>query len=335
MQHHQPAGRRRRPDARCPAGVDLVHGRGPAARARRPRPAAHPGAGRRHRRPRRRHGRRQRRRPHHRRPASWCCCSARSAPGKSSLLSALAGLVTSTGEIRWNGEPRRTTRRPSCAPAGSPTSPRCRGCFSGTFADNVRLDHADRAVRPGAGDRPAGRRRRGGRRPGRAGRPPRRPAVRRPGAAARAGPGPGLRRRAAAGRRRLLGARRRDRDRAVDGAARSAAPRSSARPPSARRWPRPTGSWCSSRAGSPRSGRGRSWRRAGVTWPAEPDPETGPRGDGPEPGPRTGPARPVAPPPPATCPRRGPARRSASTARPAAAGAVRRDPRRPPGRPGR
>jgi ABC-type multidrug transport system fused ATPase/permease subunit len=67
--------------------------------------------------------------------------------GKSSLLSALAGLVTSTGEIRWNGTPvddPQTFLRPGRV-AHVAQVPRV---LSGTFSDNVRLDHADRAVRP-------------------------------------------------------------------------------------------------------------------------------------------------------------------------------------------
>jgi len=67
--------------------------------------------------------------------------------GKSSLLSALAGLVSSTGEIRWNGEPagdRETFLRPGRI-AHVAQVPRV---LSGTFTDNVRLDHADRVVLP-------------------------------------------------------------------------------------------------------------------------------------------------------------------------------------------
>jgi ABC-type multidrug transport system fused ATPase/permease subunit len=67
--------------------------------------------------------------------------------GKSSLLSALAGLVSSTGEIRWNGVPvddPQAFLRPSRI-AHVAQVPRV---LSGTFADNVRLDHADRAVMP-------------------------------------------------------------------------------------------------------------------------------------------------------------------------------------------
>jgi ATP-binding cassette subfamily B protein len=67
--------------------------------------------------------------------------------GKSSLLSALAGLVSSTGEIRWNGEPvadPQTFLRPGRV-AHVAQVPRV---LSGTFTDNVRLDHPDRVVLP-------------------------------------------------------------------------------------------------------------------------------------------------------------------------------------------
>jgi ABC-type multidrug transport system fused ATPase/permease subunit len=67
--------------------------------------------------------------------------------GKSSLLSVLAGLVSSTGEIRWNGEPvtdPQTFLRPGRV-AHVAQLPRV---FSGTFVDNVRLDHPDRVVLP-------------------------------------------------------------------------------------------------------------------------------------------------------------------------------------------
>jgi ATP-binding cassette subfamily B protein len=67
--------------------------------------------------------------------------------GKSSLLSALAGLVSSTGEIRWNGRPVADSQaflRPGRV-AHVAQVPRV---LSGTFADNVRLDHAERSVRP-------------------------------------------------------------------------------------------------------------------------------------------------------------------------------------------
>ncbi|MDP2772478.1 MAG: ABC transporter ATP-binding protein [Nocardioides sp.] len=67
--------------------------------------------------------------------------------GKSSLLSTLAGLVTSTGEIRWNGEvvdDPETFLRPGRV-AHVAQVPRV---LSGTFTDNVRLDHTDRVVLP-------------------------------------------------------------------------------------------------------------------------------------------------------------------------------------------
>jgi ATP-binding cassette, subfamily B, bacterial len=67
--------------------------------------------------------------------------------GKSSLLSVLAGLVSSTGEIRWNGEPvadPQTYLRPGRV-AHVAQVPRV---LSGTFTDNVRLDHPDRTVLP-------------------------------------------------------------------------------------------------------------------------------------------------------------------------------------------
>ena len=65
--------------------------------------------------------------------------------GKSSLLSAIAGLVTSTGEIRWNGRPvedPQTFLRPGRV-AHVAQVPRV---LSGTFVDNVLLDHADRVL---------------------------------------------------------------------------------------------------------------------------------------------------------------------------------------------
>ncbi len=67
--------------------------------------------------------------------------------GKSSLLSALAGLVSSTGEVRWNGElvdDPQTHLRPGRV-AHVAQVPRV---LSGTFTDNVRLDHPDRVVLP-------------------------------------------------------------------------------------------------------------------------------------------------------------------------------------------
>ena len=67
--------------------------------------------------------------------------------GKSSLLSALAGLVDLRGELRWNGEvvvdPQTWLRPPHVAHVAQ--VPRV---LSGSFIDNVRLDHADRDVEP-------------------------------------------------------------------------------------------------------------------------------------------------------------------------------------------
>ena len=67
--------------------------------------------------------------------------------GKSSLLSALAGLVSSTGEIRWNGE-RVADPQTFLRPGRASHVAQVPRVLSGTFTDNVRLDHADRAVLP-------------------------------------------------------------------------------------------------------------------------------------------------------------------------------------------
>lgn len=67
--------------------------------------------------------------------------------GKSSLLGALAGLVGSTGEIRWNDrrvDDPQTTLRPGRV-AHVAQVPRV---LSGTFTGNVALDHGDRSVMP-------------------------------------------------------------------------------------------------------------------------------------------------------------------------------------------
>jgi ABC-type transport system involved in cytochrome bd biosynthesis fused ATPase/permease subunit len=67
--------------------------------------------------------------------------------GKSSLLGALAGLVTSTGEIRWNGrvlDDHQADLRPGRV-AHVAQVPRV---LSGTFRGNVALDHPGREVVP-------------------------------------------------------------------------------------------------------------------------------------------------------------------------------------------
>ncbi|GHH72777.1 ATP-binding cassette domain-containing protein [Promicromonospora soli] len=72
--------------------------------------------------------------------------------GKSSLLSALAGLMEHTGEVRWNGTEvtdAQTFLRPGQV-AHVAQVPRV---LSGTFSDNVRLDHARDIVGPVQGAR--------------------------------------------------------------------------------------------------------------------------------------------------------------------------------------
>jgi ABC-type multidrug transport system fused ATPase/permease subunit len=67
--------------------------------------------------------------------------------GKSSLLGALAGLVTSTGEVRWNGRvlaDHQADLRPGRV-AHVAQVPRV---LSGTFRGNVALDHPGREVLP-------------------------------------------------------------------------------------------------------------------------------------------------------------------------------------------
>lgn len=67
--------------------------------------------------------------------------------GKSSLLAALAGLVPHGGEIHWNGVPIADPER-QLRPARIAHVAQIPRVLSGTFADNVRLDHRDRAVWP-------------------------------------------------------------------------------------------------------------------------------------------------------------------------------------------
>jgi ATP-binding cassette subfamily B protein len=72
--------------------------------------------------------------------------------GKSSLLSALAGLMEHTGEVRWNDTEVRDAQvfmRPGQV-AHVAQVPRV---LSGTFSDNVRLDHARDIVGPVQGAR--------------------------------------------------------------------------------------------------------------------------------------------------------------------------------------
>jgi ABC-type multidrug transport system fused ATPase/permease subunit len=67
--------------------------------------------------------------------------------GKSSLLSALAGLISHTGDIAWNGSvlvDAEAELRPGRI-AHVAQVPRV---MSGTFADNIRLDHPDRDLGP-------------------------------------------------------------------------------------------------------------------------------------------------------------------------------------------
>jgi ATP-binding cassette, subfamily B, bacterial len=71
--------------------------------------------------------------------------------GKSSLLGALAGLVPTTGSMRWNGaevtEPETFLRPGRVAHVAQ--VPRV---LSGTFGDNVLLDHASRSLHPAVDD---------------------------------------------------------------------------------------------------------------------------------------------------------------------------------------
>lgn len=76
--------------------------------------------------------------------------------GKSSLLSALAGLVAHRGEVRWNGrvvDDPETFLRPGRV-AHVAQVPRV---LSGTFADNIRLDHHGRDVARSVADARLGR----------------------------------------------------------------------------------------------------------------------------------------------------------------------------------
>ena len=207
-----------------PPGVDLVAGTGPGPRARRARPAAQPGAARRLA-PSTTTARSASRTSTSRSPrGELVLLLGQVGSGKSSLLGALAGLVSTTGEIRWNDRLVEDPRDRAAPGAGLPRRPGAAGAVR-----HVQRQRRPRPRRPGraagAGGRPDGSRRRGGGRRGVARRAPRRTPLRRTGAAPRAGPRGGGRRRPAARRRRLLRARRDHRDRAVEGAAVRRAPR--------------------------------------------------------------------------------------------------------------
>ncbi len=67
--------------------------------------------------------------------------------GKSSLLGALAGLVSSTGSIRWNDR-ELTDPEIDLRPGRIAIVTQVPRVLSGTFAGNITLDHADRAPEP-------------------------------------------------------------------------------------------------------------------------------------------------------------------------------------------
>jgi ABC-type multidrug transport system fused ATPase/permease subunit len=67
--------------------------------------------------------------------------------GKSSLLGALAGLVSSTGEIRWNGHLLRD-HQADLRPGRVAHVAQVPRVLSGTFRGNIALDHPDREVLP-------------------------------------------------------------------------------------------------------------------------------------------------------------------------------------------
>lgn len=72
--------------------------------------------------------------------------------GKSSLLSALAGLMEHTGEVRWNGT-AVTDAQVFLRPGQVAHVAQVPRVLSGTFSDNVRLDHARDIVGPVQGAR--------------------------------------------------------------------------------------------------------------------------------------------------------------------------------------
>lgn len=67
--------------------------------------------------------------------------------GKSSLLSALAGLVSHSGDIVWNGEVL-VDAEADLRPGRVAHVAQVPKVLSGTFADNIRLDHAQRDLGP-------------------------------------------------------------------------------------------------------------------------------------------------------------------------------------------
>ncbi|KQX69446.1 ABC transporter ATP-binding protein [Angustibacter sp. Root456] len=75
--------------------------------------------------------------------------------GKSSLLSSLAGLVSYRGELHWNGEPV-TDPEAFLRPGRVAHVAQVPRVLSGTFADNIRLDH-DREVERSIADARLGR----------------------------------------------------------------------------------------------------------------------------------------------------------------------------------
>lgn len=72
--------------------------------------------------------------------------------GKSSLLSALAGLMEHTGDVRWNGT-EVTDAQAFLRPGQVAHVAQVPRVLSGTFSDNVRLDHARDIVGPVQGAR--------------------------------------------------------------------------------------------------------------------------------------------------------------------------------------
>lgn len=72
--------------------------------------------------------------------------------GKSSLLSALAGLMEHTGEVRWNGT-EVTDAQAFLRPGQVAHVAQVPRVLSGTFSDNVQLDHARDIVGPVQGAR--------------------------------------------------------------------------------------------------------------------------------------------------------------------------------------